>query len=177
MSSRHLRDIRRLRPEEISRQRQPFKVGHHVNARERAARRRGQCPKPRHEDCAVGASRRGIDRDEHSATIRYVMADVPPYLFANMPRHRRADRGRIRQRHVACSGANNAAHIRAHRHTRSRGVSDPWGRGLNQSPGRGGGSLTPRLHHHNPFARGTKRRTQPADRCPAIRRKSYRTLK
>jgi len=31
--------------------------------------------------------------------------------------------------------------------TRSRGVSDPWGRGVNHSPGRGGGSLTPRLRY------------------------------
>ena len=31
--------------------------------------------------------------------------------------------------------------------TRSPGVSDPWGRGVNHSPGRGGGSLTPRLRY------------------------------
>ena len=42
---------------EIRRQTQPTltETGHHVSANDRAGRRRGQCPKPRTESCAVGA--------------------------------------------------------------------------------------------------------------------------
>lgn len=83
MSSRHQRDAHRLRLVEILRQRQPLKVDHHVNARQRAARRRCQCPKPRHEHCAVGAQRRDIDGDEHSARIQYVMADMSPRVLTS----------------------------------------------------------------------------------------------
>ena len=32
--------------------------------------------------CAVGAQRRGIDGDVPSAMIRYVMADMTPYVIA-----------------------------------------------------------------------------------------------
>ena len=42
--------------------------------KDRAARRRGQCPKPRRFVIAVGAHRRGIDGAEHSAKIERVMA-------------------------------------------------------------------------------------------------------
>ena len=45
VSGRHQRDIRRIRLVEMRRQSQPF-PGHHVRAKTRAERRRGQCPKP-----------------------------------------------------------------------------------------------------------------------------------
>ena len=42
---------------------------HRVDSEHRAARRRGQCPKPRMHARAVGAERRGIDGAEHSSRI------------------------------------------------------------------------------------------------------------
>ena len=44
--------------------------------------------------------------------------------------------------------------------TRSRGVSDLWGRGSNHSPGHGGGALTPRLRY---WSRFPGRHKTPAD--------------
>jgi hypothetical protein len=49
----------------------------------RAARRRGQCPKPR-TFAAVGAQHRGIDGAEHSAMLVLVMAgNLPPHSVQN----------------------------------------------------------------------------------------------
>ena len=41
--------------------------------------------------------------------------------------------------------------VAMHLRTRSRGVSDPWGRGVDQPAGPGRGSLTPRLRYSSGF--------------------------
>jgi hypothetical protein len=61
---------------------------------------------------------------------------------------------------------DHAAYIPTDVYARSRGVSDPWGRGRNQSPGRRGGSLTPWLRYSSRF-RGRHR--PPADARSAAR--------
>jgi len=71
----------RIRPPQMERQSQPFER-HHATSQDCAARRRGQCPKPRTFASAVGAQRRGIDGAEHSAR----MARVMPVVLHNPPR-------------------------------------------------------------------------------------------
>ena len=56
-------------------------------------------------------------------------------------------------------------------YTRSRGVNDPWGRGLNQSPGPGVGSFTPHLRYSSGFFAGKERRPTCAATCRSIARK------
>lgn len=165
VSSRHQRDARRIRLAGILRQRQPFtsaiQVGHHANARQRAARRRGQCPKPRHDDCAVGAQRRGIgprraQRDDPVRDGRHVTVHVrvhvtrfdvqfSPPLPTSIPVIPRRE----------CR-----AHLSAHVHAQP-GRSDPLGRARGRPPGVRRGSLcTSRLLSVLAIARGTERRAQ-----------------
>ena len=61
-------------PAETPRQTQPSDPRPSRSCQRSAARRRGQCPKPRRIAIAVGAQRRGIDGAEHSAKIERVMA-------------------------------------------------------------------------------------------------------
>ena len=61
-------------PAETQRQTQPSDPRPSRSCQRSAARRRGQCPKPRRIAIAVGAQRRGIDGAEHSAKIERVMA-------------------------------------------------------------------------------------------------------
>lgn len=73
----HWRDVRRIAPAASAvKLNQTTFGGHHVAARNGAARRRGQCPKPRENHVAVGAQRRGIDGAEHSSKIDRVMAAI-----------------------------------------------------------------------------------------------------
>jgi hypothetical protein len=50
----------------------------------------------------------------------------------------------------------------------SRDVSDPWGRGRDQSPGRRGGALTSRLQYQPGFPAGTERRPAVTDTAGAL---------
>jgi hypothetical protein len=63
-----------------------------------------------------------------------------------------------------------AAAIASDMRAGSRDVSDPWGRGLDQSPGRRGGSLTSRLQYQPGFAAGTVRRPVAAATACLLRR-------
>lgn len=51
--------------------------------------------------------------------------------------------------------------LAVHLRNRCRGVNDPWGRGLDRPPGRGRGSLTPRLRYPSRFP---GRQRTPAER-------------
>lgn len=55
-----------------------------------------------------------------------------------------------------------------HLSIRSRGVSDPWGRGWNQPAGRGWGSLTPRLRYPSKL-RGRQRTPANCRRASSLR--------
>jgi len=70
---RHQRYLQNT-PAETPRQTQPSDPRPSRSCQGSAARRRGQCPKPRRIAIAVGAQRRGIDGAEHSAKIERVMA-------------------------------------------------------------------------------------------------------
>ena len=131
MSRRHRRDVRRIAPLRGSVKlghARPF-GGHHAIAKDRAARRRGQCPKPRATSRAVGAQRRGIDGAEHSSRIDCVMAAL---------------RLRERQNYAPAARTNLMSQVQG-----VRDVSDPPGRGADREARGGGGSLTSRLCHSN----------------------------
>ena len=64
--------------------------GHHAIAKDRAAQRRGQCPKPRARSRAGGAQRRGIDGAEHSSRVDWVMAALVWRERQNYARRQRA---------------------------------------------------------------------------------------
>ena len=70
---RHQRYLQNT-PAKTPRQTQPSDPRPSRSCQRSAARRRGQCPKPRRIAIAVGAQRRGIDGAEHSAKIKRVMA-------------------------------------------------------------------------------------------------------
>jgi hypothetical protein len=61
-----------------------------------------------------------------------------------------------------------AAAIASDMRAGSRDVSDPWGRGLDQSPGRRGGSLTSRMQYTPGFPVGKKRRPTVTDAAGAV---------
>lgn len=83
---RHQRDARRIRLSEDPRQSHPF-AGPSRKCQGRAARRRGQCPKPRPFLVrAGGAKRRGIDGAEHSAILFDVMARGPSHSATHFHR-------------------------------------------------------------------------------------------
>jgi hypothetical protein len=73
------------------------------------------------------------------------------YVMADMHRPRSCTRQRrcrgLRQCRFERLDGSNAAPIQPDTHARSRGVNDPWGRGLDQWPGPGGGSFTPRMRY------------------------------
>ena len=92
VSGRHQRDVRRIAPSRQSVKlgyARPF-GGHHAIAMDGAARRRGQCPKPRATSCAGGAQRRGIDGAEHSSRIDCVMSALRWRERQNYARRQRA---------------------------------------------------------------------------------------
>jgi hypothetical protein len=155
VSRRHRRAVRR-----IARFKGSVKLGHarpvdghHAIAMDGAARRRGQCPKPRAPSGAVGAQRRGIDGAEHSSRIDGVMSALPwcgrrtwrtPAAYTN-PCLNAAGPGRERP-----SGPQ-------------RGPRGPSGRGVAHVP----------LPQQNPIGRGTDRR---AKRHPRTTRNFNRTF-
>ena len=121
--TRHQRDTRRIRPPRIG-----VKLNHTPAItslpRHRAARRRGQCPKPRTFAVAVGAQRRSIDGAEHSAILIDVMAEK---VTQSLTQNRGAQRDSFRVHIGAMIGtrvaARGAPDTRPRLYSRSRALS------------------------------------------------------
>jgi hypothetical protein len=139
-------------PAETLRQTQPSDPRPSRSCQRSAARRRGQCPKPRRIAIAVGAQRRGIDGAEHSAKIKRVMAGRFKRPRRRHSRHENARDRRVRFR-LECRAdrVRNRPAFLAQSLSGARDVSDPlWNAPRGQLAGSSGGSLTSRSRYYPP---------------------------
>ena len=138
-------------PAETLRQTQPSDPRPSRSCQRSAARRRGQCPKPRRIAIAVGAQRRGIDGAEHSAKIKRVMAGGSSDQGGGISPRKRAGESRVLPAGIAlrmCPESSRASRADSQWHARRE--RPPLERPRGQLAGSGWGSLTSRSRYYPP---------------------------